>query len=85
MLAFKGGYEVITILFNSEIISETQINKLLNTFSYQPETISVSKDVYQRLAYRDTTEGVLAVAKSKTHDIDNLNFKTKNPLILVAE
>ena len=85
MLALKGGYELHAVLFNSEIISESQINKLLTTSTFLPETISVSKDVYQKLAYRETTEGILAVAKSKTHDINNLNFKTKNPLVLVAE
>ena len=33
----------------------------------------------------DTTEGVLAIAKSKTHDINNLKLNKENSLILVAE
>ena len=55
---------------------------------YELETVlfyEVSKDVYQKLAYRDTTEGVLAVAKSKDHFIEDLSFNSKTPLILVAE
>jgi RNA methyltransferase, TrmH family len=82
MLALKGGYELETILFNPDIMSPEQLNDLTTK---QLSTIEISKEVYEKLAYRDTTEGILAVAKSKSHDINELDFKTKNPLILVAE
>ncbi|MGE5943584.1 MAG: TrmH family RNA methyltransferase [Flavobacteriales bacterium] len=82
MLALKGGYELETVLFNPEIISVEQLNNLTTK---QLNTIEITKDVYEKLAYRDTTEGVLAVAKSKEHNLSELTFKTKNPLILVAE
>ncbi|WP_111308382.1 TrmH family RNA methyltransferase [Confluentibacter sediminis] len=82
MLAIKGGYEIETILFNAEIINSDQLNNLTN----QPiSLIEVTSEVYQKLAYRDTTEGVLAVAKTKAHNINQLKFNTKNPLILIAE
>ncbi|GAA3568070.1 RNA methyltransferase [Snuella lapsa] len=81
-LAIKGGYEIETILFYSELFSMAQLNKLTST---PINTIAVSKEVYQKLAYRDTTEGVLAVAKSKAHNVNALAFKTETPLILVAE
>jgi RNA methyltransferase, TrmH family len=84
-LALKGGYELETVLFNLDIISETEIDKLINTSTYKPEIISISTEVYQKLAYRDTTEGVIAVAKSKNHSISELVFRTKTPLILVVE
>lgn len=81
-LALKGGYELETLLFNPELFSEEQLNHLTNK---QLNTIEVSKEVYEKLAYRDTTEGILAVAKIKTHVLTDLKFHTKNPLILVAE
>tara|TARA_R110002050_G_scaffold4573_2_gene22099 strand:- start:9560 stop:10312 length:753 start_codon:yes stop_codon:yes gene_type:complete len=81
-LALKGGYELETVLFNPDIISKEQIKKLA---IQDIDLIEVSKDVYQKLAYRTTTEGVIAVAKSKNHNITESTFKTKNPLILVAE
>ena len=37
------------------------------------------------MAYRETTEGALALVKSKSHKLNDLIFKSKNPLILVAE
>lgn len=81
-LALKGEYELESILFYPELISLEQVNELTNQ---QISIIEISKEVYKKLAYRDTTEGVLAVAKSKKHTIENLEFNIKNPLILVAE
>lgn len=81
-LAIKGGYVIDTVLFNPELISEDQINNLENEHN---NIIEVSKDVYQKLAYRDTTEGLIAIAKTKELSIENLNIERSNPLILIAE
>ena len=81
-LALKGGYELETILFYPDLFNEEQVKKLTQQ---QLTLIEISKDVYEKLAYRGTTEGILAIAKSKTHSIDTLKFNTENPLILVAE
>lgn len=80
-LALKGNYELETVLFLPEIISEEQINKLTNQ---QLNIIEISKEVYQKLAYRDSTEGIIAVAKSKPLQLSDLKLK-ENPLILVLE
>lgn len=80
-LALKGGFVIETILFLSDFISKIQID---NYESNQIEIIEISKEVYQKLAYRDTTEGVLAIAKSKKHSLLDLKL-SENPLILVAE
>ncbi len=37
------------------------------------------------MAYRDSTEGIIAVTKSKNFSLQNIIFENKNPLILVAE
>jgi TrmH family RNA methyltransferase len=79
-IARKGGYEMETILFLPELISENEAKKLSKT----AELIEISKEVYQKLAYRDTTEGILAVAKTKSLQLSDLKL-SENPLILVAE
>lgn len=81
-LATKGGYALETVLFCSELFSTEQLEKLINE---PTDTIQISKEVYQKLAHRGTTEGILAVAKSKSHEVKNLVFNTGNPLVLVAE
>lgn len=79
-IAIKGGYEMETILFLPELISEKEANYIAKN----AEFIEISKEIYQKLAYRDTTEGILAVAKSKSFALSNLKL-SKDPLILVAE
>ncbi|QLC65624.1 RNA methyltransferase [Flavobacterium sp. LPB0248] len=80
-LAIKGGYEIETVLFLPELVSESEINKLIqNSF----QIIEINKEVYQKLAYRDTTEGILAVAKTKSLKLSDLKL-SDNPLILVVE
>lgn len=80
-LAIQGGYELETILFLPELISESQVLKISNQ---QIQTIAINKEVYQKLAYRDTTEGIIAVAKSKSTQLSDLKL-SDNPLILIAE
>lgn len=79
-IAMKGGYEVETILFLPELISVVEARKL----SKSADLIEISKEVYQKLAYRDTTEGILALAKTKSLQLSDLKL-SENPLILVAE
>lgn len=79
-LAIKGNYEIETILICFEVI-----DKSFNPSIFQSlNTIEISKEVYQKLAYRDTTEGIIAVAKTKSHQILDLQLP-ENPLILVME
>ncbi len=80
-LAIKGKYEIETLLFVPEITNNPQISKFSNL---QIDLIEISKEVYQKLAYRDTTEGILAVAKTKSLSLSDLKLP-KNPLILVME
>ncbi|MBB3125137.1 TrmH family RNA methyltransferase [Mesoflavibacter sabulilitoris] len=80
-LALNGNYALETILFYPEIFNEEQLPKTSN----ETEIIEISKDVYQKIAHRETTEGIVAIAKSKSHDLSQLKLTTKNPLILIAE
>lgn len=79
-LALKGGYEIETLLFWPEICPEDDVRRLHST----AQLIEINKEVYQKLAYRDTTEGLLAIAKTKNLSLEHLELG-KNPLILVAE
>lgn len=80
-LARKGGYAIETVLFVDNIVTEQQARQLAGR---DAELIAISPEVYQKLAYRDTTEGIVAVAKSKNLSLANLELG-ENPLILVAE
>lgn len=81
-LAIKGGYKVKTLLFFSDLFSESEAAAMSH---YGIEIIEISKDVFQKLAHRDSTEGIIAVVNSKKHTLQDLKLTSKNPLILVAE
>jgi len=81
-IALSCGYEVVSVLFYEDLFPFEEL-KHVNIEDYK--CIEVSKDVYSKIAYRDTTEGIMAVLKTKTHGLEQLNFSTKNPLILIAE
>lgn len=81
-LAIKGNYQIDTMLFVPEMFSKEDLNQIQQHTS---QCIEITKEVYQKLAYRDTTEGIIAVVKSKNFSIDTVDFKTNTPLILVLE
>lgn len=81
-LAVKGTFEITTLLFCEDYISTKELNSFKTK---ETEVISVSKDVYKKLAYRESTEGIIAVLKSKNHNLNNIKFKNAFPLILIAE
>jgi len=84
-LAIQGNYVIQTILAATSIIENAAIEKLINSVNYQIEVIEISNDVYRKLALRESTEGILAVAKSKDLTLKSIKFKNENPIILVAE
>ncbi len=81
LLAIKGGYQINTLLFYSELITEKEINNLVQNTT---DLIEINKDIFEKLAYRESTEGVIAVANSKSFSLSDLKLK-ENPLLLIAE
>jgi TrmH family RNA methyltransferase len=81
-LAIAAEYEFDTVLYFEDLISE---QKVLHLFNANVNRIVISKEVYQKLAYRDSTEGIIAVTKAKDFSLENIKFKTDTPLILIAE
>lgn len=87
-LAQKGGYEFEKVLICPEFLDSSiglqKSNHPINQLS-RSQSIQISKPVYEKLAYRKSTEGILAIAKARPHALDNLKLSTENPFILVAE
>ena len=81
-LALKGDYSISKILFCDAIFNE---DELKNLDIHSTEIIKINTTVYQKIAQRDSTEGIIAIAKSKNLTLENVVIKNKNPLILVAE
>ena len=84
-LAIKGGCRIKTVLFSSEIIAEEDLYVIKDLSNSETDFIEISTDIYDKLAYRNSTEGILAIAETKEHSLENFIFTSQNPLILVAE
>lgn len=83
VLAHRAGYEVDTLFLCEEILKEDEHYPLAE-LSDVTKRYSLSREVYNTLAYRETTEGIIATVKPKSHLLQNLQLK-KTPLILVIE
>lgn len=81
-LAIAGNYKIESILYYPEICSIDQISTIAPKTT---ELVEISKEVFQKLAYRDSTEGIIALAQAKLHDIKDIILSNSNPLVLVAE
>ncbi len=82
-LAIQSDYVIDTILFYPELISYENLRKIVKNST--TKIGEISKPVFEKLAYRNTTEGIIAIAKPKSTAIKEVCFKSENPLILVAE
>ncbi len=85
-LAIEGGYIITQLYYCPSIISYEDVLTIINTSEKRSiELFEITLEIYQKLAYRSTTEGIIAVAISKNHDIRDFTLLSKTPFILVAE
>lgn len=80
-LALDAGYRIGNLFFCEELISPAELEK------FDPADkllIPVSREVFDKIAIRENSGGILAVAEQKTHRLDAVKL-SKNPLILVLE
>lgn len=84
-LALEGGYTIETVFFCPEIMPASGLRELLQGLPPSAVCITVSREVYARMAYRGNTQGVLAIGRSCDHNLAHLVLRSNNPLILVAE
>jgi TrmH family RNA methyltransferase len=74
----EAGYEVENLFYCPQMYS------LTSHLSPLTPTYAVSPQVYEKIAYRGSTEGLLAVVHAKDHTLDGLQLPD-NPVIVVLE
>ena len=88
-LALESGFEFRYLMICEEIAREADIlglERLNESTSEKSKTewLSLSRKVYEHLAHRKTTEGVIGIASSRERSLESLTLGN-NPLVLVAE
>lgn len=80
-LAAEGKYKINSVFFCPEIISVAAVRKIIKQENL---LIPVQQSVFEKMAYRDSTGGIIAVAEQKKHALENIQLG-KNPLLLILE
>lgn len=84
-LAFKGNYICEEIFFCDSLFPAEGLKNLSKATLQIPALLEFSEEVYQKIAYRGSTEGVMALFRSKELSLESLQLNSKNPLLLIAE
>jgi TrmH family RNA methyltransferase len=84
-MAAEGGYVIETVIYCPGILQGPAVDHIMKLFPGTVEILSVSGEVYAKLAYRGNTQGLMAIAHSRDHSLSALPLPTGTPLILVAE
>ena len=80
-LALEAGYLIEQLFICPDILSEVEVEKLFSGY----KCTAISTQVYEKLTYRSSTEGILALAQCKNHALSGVEFQKSHPLVLVAE
>jgi RNA methyltransferase, TrmH family len=80
-LAVESGYDIQSIFFCPAIIPEEQVRKIIDRENL---LIPVQETVFGKLAYRESSGGIIAIAEQQRHDLKNIRL-SKNPLLLIVE
>jgi len=92
----EGGYEVKTIFVCPEIADASSLDSAGIYFSgrcpknqipapsFEASVIEIPEQLYRKVAYRESTEGVIAEFAYKSLGLEDLNLP-ENPLIVVLE
>ena len=80
-LAIEGKYVIKTVFFCPQIITAEAILKVAGE---EDLLIPVQQNVFEKIAYRESTGGIIAIVQQKKHTLENIRLR-KNPLVLILE
>jgi len=85
VMALKGGYAIQNLIFNPYITNYNTILEAVGERLFEMHLVEVPDPVYNKIAYREGTEGVIALFKSKSHSLEDLDIPTDHAFVLIAE
>lgn len=79
-----AGYEVDTLFYCPKVLSTSGDAAEVMALTKETRSFEVSETVYGKVAYRGSTEGVIAEVKTKTLSLSDLRL-SPSPLLVVLE
>ena len=80
MMAIRNKFEIKT-LFVCDVVNQKRHKELFSGISH---LVRVSKEVFEKLAYRENSDGLLALVKPKHLRLSDLKLSS-NPLLVILE
>ena len=80
-MALQAGYKIGNLFYCVDLFPETDLNSLGMDEKF---LVPVTKEVFDKIAVRENSGGVIAVAEMKAHCLDQIRLKP-SPLVLVLE
>lgn len=80
-MALEGGYRIGNLFYCDEIIARDKLDAFL---TQDKLLIPVTREVFEKIAVRENSGGMIAVAEQKVHRLDQLHL-SPTPLIIVLE
>lgn len=78
----KSGFKITQLYFCPEIIG-SKIDEFLKDITEDTEVYELDRKVYEKVAYRDNTEGVLALFEKKVFSLDDFISDNKGLFIVL--
>ena len=82
-LALASSYSFDSVFYCPELFEGTDYPEVIQSIDSKI-LYEVSPSVFGKIAYREGSDGILAVAKTKDHNIISLNL-SENPFIIILE
>ena len=81
----EGGFQVRTVFVCPEILKgEAEAICGAIPFAVKPAIIEIPEAIYRKVAYRDSTEGIIAEVEYKARSLNDLQLP-ENHLVVVLE
>ena len=85
----EAGYEPHTLFICRDILTDKELDRILNAIEENfcgmtCQIIEIPQHLYDKVAYRGGTEGIIAELKCKEMGLKNLKLK-KDPLVVILE
>jgi RNA methyltransferase, TrmH family len=80
-MALDAGYKIGNLFFCDEMVGPEELSRFGTSDKL---LVPVAKDVFDKIAVRENSGGVLAVAEQKVHRLEDIGLG-ENPLLLIIE
>ena len=82
--AVRAGYTLHSVFIYPEASSRHPVDALIRSLRDRCPVFEVGRAVFERIAYRDHSDGIIATAEPRYHTLETLQLSA-NPLLIVLE